>query len=181
MSQKIALVVSAALTVFVIVVAGALAARLGHGGLDEAASVASPQAPLEVSQAAMGTVPTDIVLRRDQQYQEQIEAAQGRLRQVDAHVRRLQVRLQELQGQNATLLDREQTYQQRLQEANRSLQRLAPDAPADLSGPAGYVREATRAADVKAMTYGEAKKRDRQRHQDHAHKDHGRDGEDDDD
>ena len=129
MSRKTALILTAALTMFVIVVAGALAVRLGASGADPTPVAAVETATVEP------IVTGDAVRQREALYQQRLEEANAQLQQAYEQLRQLQSQIQQLQAQNATLLQREQIYQQRLEEANRLLQQSvqivqpSPDSP----------------------------------------------------
>lgn len=135
MSRKTALILTAALTMFVIVVAGALAVRLGASNADP-----TPVAAVETATVAPTTtaIAADAVLQREALYRQRLEEANAQLQQAYEQLRQLQAQIQQLQAQNATLLQREQIYQQRLAEANRLLQQSAQVVQQPWpSGPAG--------------------------------------------
>ncbi|HXH10619.1 MAG TPA: hypothetical protein VNP04_12770 [Alphaproteobacteria bacterium] len=180
MSQRMAVVLSAALTVFVVIVAVALGARLGRSAPEATSTVD----PLPTAQRELGTVTsanvTEIVAQREQGYRQLVEEANGRLQQAYDNVRALQAQLLRLQSQNAALVEREQTYQQRLQEANRLLQQLAPSAPAGSRGPTSEWQEANGAESGGRVAYSKAKKGKHERDDDRAYG-RGEHDEDDDD
>ncbi len=180
MSQRMALVLSAALTVFVVIVAVALGARLG-GTASEATSTVDPP---PVAQGKSGTVAssnlTDIVWQREQGYRQVVEEANSRLQQAYDNVRTLQAQLLRLQSQNAALVEREQTYQQRLQEANRLLQQLGLSAPAGSRGPTNQWQQANGVEGGGRVAYSKAKKGKHGRDDDRAYG-KGEHAEDDDD
>jgi hypothetical protein len=154
MSQKIALLVSAALTVFVVFVAGALAMRLGRAtpAITQAAQSAQmePGEPEIVSGPRTAPTPP--------------QHEPGALQQTAAHIRTLQVQLQQLQAQNATLLEREQIYQRRLQEANRLLQTPARIDSRELPLSSDRQQEARYTTDAETAAATRVTKRKRARH-----------------
>ncbi len=138
MSRKTALILTAALTTFVIVVAGALAVRLGAANADPA-----PAAAVETATVAPNTtaIAADAVLQREALYRQRLEEANTQLQQAYQQLQQLQAQVRQLQAQNATLLQREQVYQQRLAEANRLLQQQSAQVVQPLpSGPAGELQ-----------------------------------------
>jgi hypothetical protein len=181
MSQKLALLVSVALTVFVVIVAGALATRLGGVTSDATPSADRPQLAQEDLSKQISPVPLEVVQQREQQYRQRIDEANARLRQADEQQHRLQARLQELQSHNATLLERERTYQQRLQEANSLLQQWAPATATDPRAPAADLQQMPRMAGADASAYGRDRKAEGRRGHERSHDRHEHDAEDDDD
>jgi hypothetical protein len=181
MSQKMAVCVSAALTVFVLIVAGGLAVRLG--GLPPAAMQAVEPAPAArvESEAVASPATLDVLIQREQRYRQQMEEANSRLQAAYHDMRALQAQLQRLQTQNATLTEREHTYQQRLQEANRLLQQRVASTPLRPIGPASQGQEADSAEDAGQVVYTKANKAKRERHHDNAYGKRERAEEDDDD
>lgn len=124
MSRKLALILTTVLTVFVLVTAVALALRLR--GADVSVADDMPTAPTAAS------TPTD----REAQYRQRLEEANTRLLELQAQV-------EQLQAQNAQLLERDRQFQQRIEEANRLLQQLQTPASTAMggwpSGPAGLL------------------------------------------
>jgi hypothetical protein len=98
---------------------------------------------------------------------QQADEVTGQRQQTAAHIRTLQAQLQQFQAQNATLLEREQIYQQRLQEANRLLQASARVDPRGLppASEARYITDAEKAAATRVT------KRKRARHHDEGEED----------
>jgi hypothetical protein len=158
MSQKIAVLVSTALTVFVVIVAGALAVRLGSSMPEMAPSADSSQAAMEGSSNGVNPSTLELVQARDHQYRQQLDEVNTRLHQADERLRLLQAQQQALQSQNALLLARERTYQERLQEANRLLQQVAPSTAPGPKTPVGGLRQATYIDDADAVASRKAKK-----------------------
>lgn len=157
MSQKMAVVLSAALTVFVVIVAVALGARL-RGSAPEATSTVDPPPTAQGESGAITSANlTEIVAQRERGYRQLVEEANGRVQQAYDNVRALQAQLQRLQSQNAVLVEREQTYQQHLQEGNRLLQQLAPSAPAGSRGPTSEWQEANGAEGGGRVAYPKAR------------------------
>lgn len=115
MSKKAALMVATALTVFVLLTVAGVAAALGVSmTAPDSAAAAAPQpiAPVEVSEP---------LLDREREYADRIEEANVRLQQGYSDIQDLQLRIQELEARNATLIEREEVYRSQLQEANRLL------------------------------------------------------------
>jgi small-conductance mechanosensitive channel len=126
MGQKLALLVTAGLTVFVLGVGGVLAVNLSRSQRAESATAtATTIAP--VSGTADPTV--DDLLARERLYQERLEQANRTIEQANAQIAGLQAGQGQLQSQNQTLLQREAAYRQQLAIANSLLQQQ-PSAPA---------------------------------------------------
>jgi hypothetical protein len=91
MSWRVAVLLTAALTAFVLVVAGALAIRLGAspGGSGQEARTDGSEAK----------VPLRVVLQREQRYRERLEEANARLNWAYGEIRRLQGKLFALSAQ----------------------------------------------------------------------------------
>ncbi len=142
MSRKTALILTAALTVFVLVVSTALAIRLGTFSADPAPSAEVNSTTSTVPATVEAVVPQEQILQREQSYQQRLEEANAQLQQAYQQLQQLQAQLQQLQAQNAILLEREQIYQQRLEEANRLLQQSAA-ASSPPSGPGSQLQEGT--------------------------------------
>ncbi len=132
MTQKTALILTTALTVFMIIVATALALRVSQPTtpIADAAPIAVPvtEMPTTVPPTAgesAATPPVTLspeeVLQREALYRQRLAEANAQLEAAYTQMRQLQQQLQQLQEQNNLLLQREQLYQQRLQEANRLL------------------------------------------------------------
>jgi uncharacterized membrane protein YkoI len=122
MTQKTALILTTALTVFMIIVATALALRLGNPTTPVAdAAQAVPTVDVVPVTTPSQNLSLEEVLQRDAVYRQRLEEANAQLEAAYTQMRRLQQQLQQLQEQNNLLLQREQLYQQRLQEANRLL------------------------------------------------------------
>jgi hypothetical protein len=109
-----------------------------------------------------------------------VEEANAQMQHASDQMRTLQAQLQRLQAQNAALLEREQTYQQRLQEANRLLQKVVPAAPAGADGASGAWQEANRATESSRAWSVQRNKAERQREHDRGKRDHHAEGQDDD-
>ena len=124
MGQKLALLITAGLTVFVLGVGGVLAVNLSRSQRAESAT-ATTIAP--VSGTADPTV--DDLLARERLYQERLEQANRTIEQANAQIAGLQAGQGQLQSQNQTLLEREAAYRQQLAIANSLLQQQ-PSAPA---------------------------------------------------
>jgi hypothetical protein len=181
MSQKLAVLVSVALTVFVVMVAGALAVRLGSARPDVAPSADSSQAVLEERTQVLSPWTMEVAQQRDQQYRQRLDEADTRLRRAGEQLRQLQAQRRELQSQNTMLLDRERTYQQQLQEANRLLQQFRLSTSPNLNARGGDVQEAMRIADVETAATGQEKRGKRTRDHERSHERREHDEEDDDD
>ncbi len=113
MSRKLALIVTTALTTFVLITVIALGTLLGTSNTSaQEVPVATTEEALEPATevtAVATEVPTngidaEIVQQREKAYRQRLEEANARL--------------QELQDQNAALLDREAAYRQEIQKAN---------------------------------------------------------------
>jgi hypothetical protein len=124
MGHKLALLITAGLTVFVLGVGGMLAANLSRSQRTESAT-ATTIAP--VSGTADPTV--DDLLARERLYQERLEQANRTIEQANTQIAGLQAGQAQLQSQNQTLLQREAAYRQQLAIANNLLQQQ-PSAPA---------------------------------------------------
>ena len=126
MGQKLALLITAGLTVFVLGVGGVLAVNLSRSQRAESATAtATTIAP--VSGTADPTV--DDLLARERLYQERLAEANRTIEQANAQIAGLQAGQGQLQSQNQTLLEREAAYRQQLAIANSLLQQQ-PSAPA---------------------------------------------------
>jgi len=126
MGQKLALLITAGLTVFVLGVGGVLAVNLSRSQRAESATAtATTIAP--ISGTADPTV--DDLLARERLYQERLEGANRTIEQANAQIAGLQAGQGQLQSQNQTLLEREAAYRQQLAIANGLLQQQ-PSAPA---------------------------------------------------
>ena len=126
MGQKLALLITAGLTVFVLGVGGVLAVNLSRSQRAESATAtATTIAP--ISGTADPTV--DDLLARERLYQERLEEANRTIEQANAQIAGLQAGQGQLQSQNQTLLEREAAYRQQLAIANGLLQQQ-PSAPA---------------------------------------------------
>lgn len=161
MSRKPALILTSALTAFVLIVAGALAVRLGTSNASTVPAATVDPAPATVPATA------EAVLQRELLYQQRLEDANAQLQQAYEQMRQLQAQVQQLQAQNATLLEREQIYRQRLQEANRLLQQSVSPA---LSVPVQQV-EARRVEHEDEREYREREHEEYEDHEEHE-KDH---------
>ena len=140
MTRRTALFISAALTAFVIITVGVLAARLNASQAD--APLGEPASSVDATGAAAADVaePPSLDPGREELYRQRLEEANARLQRAYEDVRALNARVQALQQQNDLLLQREQVYPQRLQGARRP-------APGDKprSGRASRRRGARRA------------------------------------
>lgn len=134
MSRKTALIITTALTAFVLIVAGALAVRLGISHADPALAVSVDPT------TANAPVATEIVQQREALYRQRLDLANAQLEQAYGQMQQLQTQLQQIQMQNATLLEREVVFQQRLEEANSMLQQGAATVQSWPSGPAGVLQ-----------------------------------------
>lgn len=181
MSQKLAVLVSVALTVFVAIIAGALAVRLGSARPDAATSADPSQAAVEECSQGLSPSTMELLQQRDQQYRQRLDEADARLRRAGEQLRQLQAQRRELQSQNSTLLDRERAYQQRLQEANRLLQQLRPSNAPNLNARGGDVQEAMRIADAETPITSKERRGKRTRDHERSRERRAHDEEDDND
>jgi len=120
MRQKLALLITAGLTVFVLGVGRVLAVNLSrsqHAG-SATATVIAP-----VSGTTDPTVGD--LLARDQLYQGRLEEANRAIEQANAQIAGLRAYQAQLQSQNQTLLQREEAYRQAIETANTLLQQQA--------------------------------------------------------
>ncbi|MCX7851704.1 MAG: hypothetical protein N2383_02865 [Caldilineales bacterium] len=126
MSRQLALMLTTALTVFVLGIGAALAWQIQNrpASADATSIEADPLPPVMVeSQPVTTTAPMMATApltdpEREALYRQRIEEANQRLLQLQAQV-------EQLRAQNAQLSQREHIYQQRLDEANRLLQQLS--------------------------------------------------------
>lgn len=134
MTRKTALILTTALTVFVLAATVALAVRLGIPAVESTSTVESDSA------AATDFSPTQMLPQREEVYRKRLKEANAQLQQTYEQVQQLKSQLQQLQEQNARLLQREEVYRERLQEANRLLQQGAPAVQSGSSGPADQLQ-----------------------------------------
>ncbi len=129
MTKKAALVVTALLTVFVLVMMMGVMTRLT--AVDASASPSSDAVAQAVPQSAQvapiaqsDTAPVidaQLAQQREQIYHQRLDEANAEIQKANAQIQKANEQLQQLQAQNTQMLQREQTYQQRLQEANSRL------------------------------------------------------------
>ena len=124
MGQKLALLITAGLTVFVLGVGGVLAVNLSRS---QRAESATPTTIAPVSGTAGPMV--DDLLARERLYQERLAEANRTIEQANTQIAGLRAGQGQLQSQNQTLLEREAAYRQQLAIANSLLQQQ-PSAPA---------------------------------------------------
>ncbi len=131
MTQRTALFTALALTAFVIIGAASVMLALpGIRNADAAVSAATVETPIQETAApadANNQALIETIQTREATYRAQIEQANRQLQ--DAYQR-----LQTLEAQNRELLQREQIYQQRLQESNQIIESMRSSQPQIGSG-----------------------------------------------
>src|SRR5581483_795964 len=112
MTQRVALLLSTALTAFVLAATGILLVSV-QGSQPQAASAAADVETAAADQATADPA-DDPFASREQLYRQRLDDANAQLQDSVDQLAALRAQLDQLNALNATLLDRESTYRQRL-------------------------------------------------------------------
>jgi len=134
MNQKTALYISLTITAFVLIALGSVAlawpALQGSQAGDSLTAQTPPEAQFAVSSSQDASADPQTLLAtaqaRDAAYRSQIEQANQQLNNAYQQ-------LQELKAQNQLLLEREQIYQQRLQESAQIIEAMSAQSSASMT------------------------------------------------